>query len=123
MAFYSTPMYSFLGVNQLCLNHIPTYSISILSPWLPVHYSLALPAARPLRLSSGALLAVQRFARETGDIHSLSAVDLKLLALTHTLEQAAHGSANLREHPVQVSGPLHGRAVGSARGQAGVRAS
>lgn len=47
--------------------------------------------------------AVQRFARETGDIHSLSAVDLKLLALAHTLEVAAHGTENIREHPVQVS--------------------
>ncbi|GFR39822.1 hypothetical protein Agub_g315 [Astrephomene gubernaculifera] len=52
--------------------------------------------------SDDSVKAVQRFARETGDIHSLSAVDLKLLALAHTLEIAAHGSANLREHPVQV---------------------
>ncbi|KXZ44204.1 hypothetical protein GPECTOR_71g565 [Gonium pectorale] len=52
--------------------------------------------------SEESVKAVQRFARETGDIHSLSAVDLKLLALTHTLELVAHGSAHLREHPVQV---------------------
>lgn len=45
---------------------------------------------------------MQRFARETGDIHSLSTVDVKLLALAHSLEVAANGQANLREHPVQV---------------------
>ncbi|KAG2448975.1 hypothetical protein HYH02_005729 [Chlamydomonas schloesseri] len=48
------------------------------------------------------LKAVQRFARETGDIHSLSTVDVKLLALAHSLEVAANGQANLRGHPVQV---------------------
>jgi rRNA maturation endonuclease Nob1 len=47
-------------------------------------------------------LAVTRFARETGDIHALSAVDLKLLALAHTLEVAAHGPGHLKEHPNQV---------------------
>ncbi|KAG2501826.1 hypothetical protein HYH03_000325 [Edaphochlamys debaryana] len=52
--------------------------------------------------SEESLKAVQRFARETGDIHSLSTVDLKLLALAHHLEVAAHGSGHLREHPVQV---------------------
>jgi hypothetical protein len=46
--------------------------------------------------------AVQRFARETGDIHSLSTVDVKLVALAHTLEVAAYGDKHLREHPVQV---------------------
>ncbi len=51
---------------------------------------------------SPASTTVQRFARETGDIHSLSAVDLKLLALAHTLEVAANGTENIREHPVQV---------------------
>ncbi|GIL95464.1 hypothetical protein Vretimale_1488, partial [Volvox reticuliferus] len=52
--------------------------------------------------SDESIKAVQRFARETGDIHSLSAVDLKLLALAHTLEVAVHGTSHLREHPVQV---------------------
>ncbi|GIL43838.1 hypothetical protein Vafri_1437 [Volvox africanus] len=52
--------------------------------------------------SDESIKAVQRFARETGDIHSLSAVDLKLLALAHTLEVAVHGTLHLREHPVQV---------------------
>ncbi|EFJ43518.1 hypothetical protein VOLCADRAFT_119051, partial [Volvox carteri f. nagariensis] len=53
--------------------------------------------------SDESIRAVQRFARETGDIHSLSSVDVKLLALAHTLEVAAHGTAHLRDHPVQVS--------------------
>ncbi len=51
----------------------------------------------PLRLC-----AVKRFARETGDIHALSATDLKLLALSHTLELQLHGPAGLQEHPAPV---------------------
>lgn len=46
--------------------------------------------------------AVTRFARETGDIHALSAADLRVLALCHTLEVASNGSSQLREHPMQV---------------------
>ena len=42
---------------------------------------------------------VTRFARETGDIHALSTVDVKLLALAHTLEVAAHGGGHLKERP------------------------
>ncbi len=48
------------------------------------------------------VLAVTAFARETGDLHALSQADLKLLALAHALEAAAHGTAHLRQHPVQV---------------------
>lgn len=68
------------------------------------------------------------FARLTGDIHVLSAVDLKLLALAHTLEVAAYGSSHLRERPVQVwrvqegrrgrikaKGPEEGRCVTQGR--------
>ena len=40
-----------------------------------------------------------RFARETGDIYALSAVDVKLLALAHTLEVLVHGAEHLRAHP------------------------
>jgi rRNA maturation endonuclease Nob1 len=46
--------------------------------------------------------AVTRFARETGDIAALSSVDIKLLALAHTLEVAAHGSQHLAAHASQV---------------------
>lgn len=46
--------------------------------------------------------AVTRFARATGDVAALSSVDIKLLALVHTLEVAAHGSAHLASHPNQV---------------------
>lgn len=56
-------------------------------------------------------MTVLNFARLTGDIHVLSAVDLKLLALAHTLEVAEHGSSHLRERPVQVRG-LGGRGAG-----------
>lgn len=50
-----------------------------------------------------ALRSVVQFARETGDLQSLSEVDLKLLALTYMLEEQAHGSAHLRTRPP----PLH----------------
>ena len=45
--------------------------------------------------------AVTRFARATGDLQSLSGVDLKVLALCHTLETEAVGSAHLRLLPAQ----------------------
>eukprot|EP00899_Mesostigma_viride_P021081 jgi/Mesvir1/28975/Mv17749-RA.1 len=45
------------------------------------------------------LKKVIAFARATGDIHTLSAPDLKLLALTLTLESLAHGIAHLRSEP------------------------
>lgn len=47
--------------------------------------------------------AVTRFARATGDLHSLSVVDLRLMALARTLEVAAHGDSHLRDLPVSVS--------------------
>jgi len=53
--------------------------------------------------SEESLTAVTRFARETGDVHALSTVDLKVIALAHTLEVAAHGSGHLREHPVKAT--------------------
>lgn len=40
--------------------------------------------------------AVTRFARATGDLHSLSAVDIKLVALAYTLEAATYGTTHLR---------------------------
>lgn len=49
------------------------------------------------------MLAVSRFAVETGDAHALSAADVKLLALVRTLEQEAHGTIHIREHPSQAS--------------------
>lgn len=54
------------------------------------------------------VVAVTRFARETGDVAALSSIDIKLLALAHTLEVAAHGSAHLAAHASQVRllGPL-----------------
>ncbi|KAF6254528.1 hypothetical protein COO60DRAFT_1627844 [Scenedesmus sp. NREL 46B-D3] len=45
-----------------------------------------------LEPTEDSVTAVTRFARETGDIAVLSSVDLKLLALAHTLEVAAHGT-------------------------------
>ena len=40
-----------------------------------------------------------RFARATGDLHSLSTADIRLIALAHTLELARHGDASLRALP------------------------
>lgn len=36
------------------------------------------------------------FARDVGELQSLSGVDLKLIALAHTLEKAVHGDEHLR---------------------------
>lgn len=44
--------------------------------------------------------AVLRFARATGDLHSLSAADIRLIALAHTLQLARHGEAALKSLPV-----------------------
>ena len=40
--------------------------------------------------------AVMAFARDVGELQSLSGVDLKLIALAHTLEKAVHGDMHLR---------------------------
>eukprot|EP00250_Pteridium_aquilinum_P003035 c13365_g1_i1 orf=115-1974(+) len=52
--------------------------------------------------SDEALRKVLKFARETGDLHSLSDVDLKLLALTYMLEEQTYGYAHLRARPPPV---------------------
>lgn len=49
--------------------------------------------------SEESIKAVARFARATGDLATLSAVDLRILALTHTLEVALHGAGHLRDSP------------------------
>eukprot|EP00037_Helgoeca_nana_P033918 m.419947 g.419947 ORF g.419947 m.419947 type:complete len:751 (-) comp31947_c0_seq1:114-2366(-) len=43
---------------------------------------------------------VAEFARETGDFHGLSAVDLKVLALTHTLTVERNGDGGINTKPV-----------------------
>ncbi len=53
--------------------------------------------------------AVTRFARATGDLHSLSTVDLRLMALARTLEVAAHGDSHLRDLPVRRSARFCGQ--------------
>ncbi|XP_018446233.2 RNA-binding NOB1-like protein [Raphanus sativus] len=45
------------------------------------------------------LSKVIKFAKATGDMHTLSDVDLKLIALTYTLEAEVHGTKNLRDVP------------------------
>ncbi|GLJ36547.1 hypothetical protein SUGI_0734430 [Cryptomeria japonica] len=53
--------------------------------------------------SEESLKQIISFARATGDLRSLSDVDIKLLALTYTLEAEVHGTAHLRTRPP----PLH----------------
>ncbi|KAL8064225.1 hypothetical protein ABFX02_01G076400 [Erythranthe guttata] len=45
------------------------------------------------------LKKVVSFAKATGDLQTLSDVDLKLLALTYTLEAQIHGTQHLRDNP------------------------
>ncbi|KAD6453511.1 hypothetical protein R6Q59_015382 [Mikania micrantha] len=49
--------------------------------------------------SPESLKKVISFARATGDLQTLSDVDLKLIALTYTLEAQIHGTSHLRESP------------------------
>ncbi|KAJ4849342.1 hypothetical protein Tsubulata_010253 [Turnera subulata] len=49
------------------------------------------------------LKKVIKFARETGDLQTLSDVDLKLIALNYTLEAQIHGTSHLRDAPP----PIH----------------
>ncbi|KAI8569481.1 hypothetical protein RHMOL_Rhmol02G0282400 [Rhododendron molle] len=53
--------------------------------------------------SPESLKKVIKFARATGDLQTLSDVDLKLIALTYTLESQIHGTAHLRDIPP----PIH----------------
>ncbi|KAL3322485.1 hypothetical protein AABB24_039878 [Solanum stoloniferum] len=53
--------------------------------------------------SPDSLKKVISFARATGDLHTLSDVDLKLIALTYTLEAQFHGTQHLRDCPP----PIH----------------
>jgi len=56
--------------------------------------------------SPAALRAVVDFARKTGDFAFLSAVDLRVLALTYTFESEAKGTtAHLRTRPLKVGTP------------------
>src|ERR1044072_1651689 len=47
-------------------------------------------------------IVVVKFARATGDLQTLSDVDIKLIALTYTLEAQIHGTKHLRECPPPV---------------------
>ncbi|KAJ4968825.1 hypothetical protein NE237_015526 [Protea cynaroides] len=53
--------------------------------------------------SPESLKKVISFARATGDLQTLSDVDLKLIALTYTLEAQVHGTKHLRDTPP----PIH----------------
>ncbi|GAB4856874.1 hypothetical protein Ancab_014793 [Ancistrocladus abbreviatus] len=53
--------------------------------------------------SPDSLRKVISFARATGDLQTLSDVDLKLIALTYSLEAQIHGTKHLRDNPP----PIH----------------
>lgn len=55
-----------------------------------------------LEPSPESLKKVVSFARATGDLQTLSDVDLKLIALTYTLEAQIHGTKHLRDTPPPV---------------------
>ncbi|KAK9716556.1 hypothetical protein RND81_06G241500 [Saponaria officinalis] len=57
---------------------------------------------RSLEPSPESLKKVISFARATGDLQTLSDVDLKLIALTYTLEVQFHGTTHLRDTPPPV---------------------
>lgn len=60
----------------------------------------ALPFAIETQESADeSIRAVVKFARATGDIHALSTADIRLIALAHGLEVAAHGSGHLHDLP------------------------
>lgn len=52
--------------------------------------------------SHDSLNKVIKFARATGDLQTLSDVDLKLIALTYTLEAQIHGTKHIRDCPPPV---------------------
>uniref|UniRef100_M4EI75 RNA-binding protein NOB1 n=1 Tax=Brassica campestris TaxID=3711 RepID=M4EI75_BRACM len=56
-------------------------------------------AIETMEPSPESLSKVIKFAKATGDLHTLSDVDLKLIALTYTLEAEVHGTKNLRDVP------------------------
>lgn len=61
-------------------------------------------AALPIKLEimepdSEAFTKVLQFAKATGDLQSLSEVDMKLIALAYTLEAQVHGVSHLRTQP------------------------
>mmetsp|Transcript_12450 Transcript_12450/g.45394 ORF Transcript_12450/g.45394 Transcript_12450/m.45394 type:complete len:528 (-) Transcript_12450:2617-4200(-) len=53
--------------------------------------------------SDSSLRKVSYFARATGDLHALSEVDIKVLALAVTLEEEENGAHHLRDAPPQLA--------------------
>ncbi|XP_028807175.1 RNA-binding protein NOB1 [Neltuma alba] len=56
----------------------------------------------PMEPTQEAINKVIKFAKATGDLQTLSDVDLKLIALTYTLEAQIHGTKHLRDIPPPV---------------------
>ncbi|KMZ73275.1 putative RNA-binding protein nob1 [Zostera marina] len=60
--------------------------------FLPLHIDTMDPSPQAIK-------KVVKFARETGDLQTLSEVDLRVIALAYTLESQIHGAQHLREKP------------------------
>ncbi|KAL1529942.1 hypothetical protein AB1Y20_000870 [Prymnesium parvum] len=77
--------------------------------------------------SDEALAAVKAFARLTGDLHVLSAVDLRVLALTWMLQKEAGGVEHLRTVPIPRSAnsalPRKTQSKAGARTEEGIAAA
>ncbi|KAJ3043121.1 Nin1 binding protein [Rhizophlyctis rosea] len=83
----------------------------------------ALPFELEVKIpSEEALAAVVAFSKKTGDYASLSATDLKVLALTWMMEKEARGVAHLRTEPIKPVTQAGGKKAKSGGQQAPVPA-
>ncbi|KAH9619927.1 hypothetical protein KSS87_006697 [Heliosperma pusillum] len=89
----------FVSVNEV-LNEIRDPTSRHRLSFLPFSIQTMEPSPESLK-------KVISFARATGDLQTLSDVDLKLIALTYTLEAQFHGTTHLRDSPP----PVHMRNV------------
>ncbi|CAM9780980.1 unnamed protein product, partial [Scytosiphon promiscuus] len=79
------------------------------------HHLQALPFELKLREPSDeAMKFAASFARQTGDLRSLSRVDLRVIALTYMLERQETGASHLRTAPVRAGTKVNSKAKGVA---------
>jgi hypothetical protein len=94
MCRYLLQLYLLPGSMRLC-----SITVHLCLPQTCCLPRACLPAPSPVPTRPPCPPAVMRFARATGDAHALSSVDVRLLALAHTLEVQYYGSGHLREQP------------------------
>ncbi|KAM4097224.1 hypothetical protein ACJW30_08G165000 [Castanea mollissima] len=82
---------------------VPEVMAEVRDPASRHRLSFLLPSSlHSMDPSPDSLNKVIKFARATGDLQTLSDVDLKLIALTYTLEAQIHGTKHIRECPPPV---------------------